>query len=69
VGQRHGLPMIEILTLDAKINDNAPEKYRGLDRFEARKQVVADFEAAGLLESVQPHKLMVPRGDRNQTQS
>ncbi len=64
VGQRHGLPMIEILTLDAKINENAPAKYRGLDRFEARKQVVADFEAAGLLESVQPHKLMVPRGDR-----
>ncbi|HKT92314.1 MAG TPA: valine--tRNA ligase [Paraburkholderia sp.] len=64
VGQRHGLPMIEILTLDAKINDNAPAKYRGLDRFEARKQVVADFEALGLLDSVQPHKLMVPRGDR-----
>jgi len=64
VGLRHGLPMIEILTLDAKINDNAPQKYRGLDRFEARKQVVADFEALGLLESVQPHKLMVPRGDR-----
>ncbi|MCX5544609.1 valine--tRNA ligase [Paraburkholderia sp. CNPSo 3076] len=64
VGQRHGLPMIEILTLDAKVNDNAPEKYRGLDRFEARKRVVADFEALGLLDSVQPHKLMVPRGDR-----
>ncbi|MCG5077004.1 valine--tRNA ligase [Paraburkholderia tagetis] len=64
VGLRHGLPMIEILTLDAKINENAPEKYRGLDRFEARKQVVADFEALGLLESVKPHKLMVPRGDR-----
>ncbi|MBB3261233.1 valyl-tRNA synthetase [Paraburkholderia bannensis] len=64
VGQRHGLPMIEILTLDARVNDNAPEKYRGLDRFEARKQVVADFEAIGLLDSVQPHKLMVPRGDR-----
>ncbi|HKR44957.1 MAG TPA: valine--tRNA ligase [Paraburkholderia sp.] len=64
VGLRHGLPMIEILTLDAKVNDNAPEKYRGLDRFEARKQVVADFEALGLLDSVQPHKLMVPRGDR-----
>ncbi|SDE12053.1 valine--tRNA ligase [Paraburkholderia lycopersici] len=64
VGLRHGLPMIEILTLDAKINDNAPAKYRGLDRFEARKQVVADFEALGLLDSVQPHKLMVPRGDR-----
>ncbi|MCP3711467.1 valine--tRNA ligase [Paraburkholderia sp. CNPSo 3274] len=64
VGQRHGLPMIEILTLDARINDNAPAKYRGLDRFEARKHVVADFEALGLLDSVQPHKLMVPRGDR-----
>jgi valyl-tRNA synthetase len=64
VGQRHKLPQIEILTLEAKINDNAPEKYRGLDRFEARKQVVADLEAIGLLESVKPHKLMVPRGDR-----
>ncbi|MGH8779442.1 valine--tRNA ligase [Paraburkholderia sp.] len=64
VGQRHGLPQIEILTLDGKINDNAPQKYRGLDRFDARKQVVADLEAIGLLESVKPHKLMVPRGDR-----
>ncbi len=64
VGLRHKLPMIEILTLDAKINDNAPEKYRGMDRFEARKQVVADLEALGLLESVKPHALMVPRGDR-----
>lgn len=64
VGQRHKLPQIEILTLDAKINDNAPEKYRGLDRFDARKQVVADLEALGLLDSVKPHKLMVPRGDR-----
>ncbi|MDE2442000.1 MAG: class I tRNA ligase family protein, partial [Betaproteobacteria bacterium] len=45
VGQRHQLPMISILTLDAKINDNAPEKYRGLDRFDARKAVVADLEA------------------------
>ncbi|MGF6805989.1 valyl-tRNA synthetase [Paraburkholderia sp. Clong3] len=64
VGLRHKLPQIEILTLDAKINDNAPEKYRGLDRFEARKLVVADLEALGALESVKPHKLMVPRGDR-----
>ncbi|WLE59020.1 valine--tRNA ligase [Burkholderia plantarii] len=64
VGLRHGLPQIEILTLDAKINDNAPEAYRGLDRFEARKRVVADLEAAGALDSVKPHKLMVPRGDR-----
>ncbi|MGI4981937.1 MAG: valine--tRNA ligase [Janthinobacterium lividum] len=64
VGQRHKLPQIEILTLDARINDNAPERFRGLDRFDARKQVVAELDAAGLLEAVKPHKLMVPRGDR-----
>ncbi len=67
VGQRHQLPLINILTLDAKINENAPATYQGLERFAARKQVVADLEAAGLLEKVQPHKLMVPRGDRTQT--
>ncbi|MDO9272190.1 MAG: valine--tRNA ligase [Rugosibacter sp.] len=64
VGQRHQLPMISILTLAAKINEAAPEKYRGLDRFEARRIITADLEAAGLLESVKPHKLTVPRGDR-----
>ena len=64
VGQRHGLPMINILTPEARINDNAPEKYRGLDRFEARKAVLADLEAAGLLLETKAHKLMVPRGDR-----
>ncbi|MCO8590611.1 valine--tRNA ligase [Burkholderia multivorans] len=64
VGLRHGLAPIEILTLDAKINDNAPEQYRGLDRFDARKAIVADLDAQGFLESVKPHKLMVPRGDR-----
>lgn len=67
VGQRHNLPQINILTLDAKINENAPEKYRGMDRFDARKQIVADLEAEGLLESVKPHKLMVPRSDRTGT--
>ncbi len=67
VGQRHQLPLISILTLDAKVNDAAPEKYRGMDRFDARKQVVADFEAAGLLVEVRKHKLMVPRGDRTQS--
>ncbi|MEO7547448.1 MAG: valine--tRNA ligase, partial [Ramlibacter sp.] len=61
VGQRHGLPMIGVLTLDAKINENAPEKYRGLDRFVARRQVVADLEAQGLLAETRKHKLMVPR--------
>jgi valyl-tRNA synthetase len=64
VGQRHNMPQISIFTLDAKINDNAPEKYRAIDRFDARKQIVADLDALGLLESVKPHKLMVPRGDR-----
>ena len=64
VGQRHGLPMISILTLDARINENAPEKYQGLDRFDARKAVVADLEALGILEKTDKHKLKVPRGDR-----
>ena len=64
VGLRHQLPMINIFTLDAKVNDNAPVAYRGMDRFVARKQIVADLEAQGLLEIVKPHKLMVPRGDR-----
>ncbi|VVE18911.1 valine--tRNA ligase [Pandoraea iniqua] len=67
VGQRHNLPQISILTLDAKINENGPEKYRGLDRFDARKQIVADLDAQGLLESVKAHKLMVPRSDRTGT--
>lgn len=64
VGQRHQLEMISILTLDAKISDNAPETYRGMDRFEARKRMIADLDAQGLLAEVKPHKLMVPRGDR-----
>ncbi|WP_174910801.1 valine--tRNA ligase [Burkholderia diffusa] len=64
VGLRHNLTPIEILTLDAKINDNGPEQYRGLDRFDARKAIVADLDAEGFLDSVKPHKLMVPRGDR-----
>ncbi len=64
VGQRHNLPLISILTLDATINDHAPEKYRGLDRFEARKVIVADLEALGILEKTDKHKLKVPRGDR-----
>ncbi|TFW16163.1 valine--tRNA ligase [Massilia arenosa] len=64
VGQRHNLAMPSILTLDAKISDEAPEAYRGMDRFAARKQIVADLDTAGLLQEVKPHKLMVPRGDR-----
>lgn len=61
VGQRHRLPMIGVLTLDAKINDQAPAAYRGLDRFDARKAVVADLEAQGLLVETKKHRLMVPR--------
>jgi valyl-tRNA synthetase len=61
VGQRHRLPIIGVLTLDAKINENAPAKYHGMDRFAARKAVVADLEALGLLAETRKHKLMVPR--------
>ncbi len=60
VGQRHKLPMICVLTLQATINDNAPEKYRGMDRFVARKAVVADLEEAGAMVEIKKHKLMVP---------
>ncbi|MGG4774991.1 valine--tRNA ligase [Paenalcaligenes sp. Me52] len=67
VGQRHGLDMISILTLDAKVNENAPEAYQGLDRFAAREKVVYDLDSMGLLQQVKPHKLMVPRGDRTNT--
>jgi valyl-tRNA synthetase len=61
VGLRHQLPMIGVLDLDAKVNDNAPAPYRGLDRFVARKKVVADLQALDLLVEVKKHKLMVPR--------
>jgi len=64
MGQRHNLPIINILTDDAEINQDAPEAYRGLDRFDARKQIVKDLDALGLLEKIEPHKLKVPRGDR-----
>ncbi len=64
VGQRHQLPIICVLTLGAAINDNAPEKYQGLDRFAARKAIVADLEAQGFLVEVKKHKLMVPRCTR-----
>ncbi len=65
VGQRRGLPLLNVLTADARINDEAPAAYRGLDRFEARKRIVADLEAAGLLDKVEPHRLTIPRGDRS----
>ena len=65
MGKRHDLPMINILTDDARLNDEVPEAYRGLDRFDARKKVVDDLDALGLLEKVADHTLQVPRGDRS----
>ena len=61
VGQRHGLPIIGVLNLDATLNDEAPEIFRGMNRFAARKAIVADLEAQGLLVETKKHKLMVPR--------
>ncbi|HWW21172.1 MAG TPA: valine--tRNA ligase [Steroidobacteraceae bacterium] len=65
IGQRHGLPLINVFTPDAKLNDQAPAHLRGLDRFEARKRIVDELQAAGLVDRIEPHKLMVPRGDRS----
>jgi len=65
IGQRHKLAPITIFTLAAKVNENAPEKYRGLDRYDARKRVLADLEAGGLLVETKPHKLQVPVSDRS----
>jgi valyl-tRNA synthetase len=65
IGQRHKLTPIEIFTLDAKVNANAPAKYQGMDRYEARKAVLADLEAAGLLVETKPHKLQVPVSQRS----
>src|SRR5450631_1953405 len=64
IGQRHGLMPITIFTLDARLNDNAPEKYRGLDRYVAREAVLADLRSAGLLRGEKAHKMVVPRCGR-----
>ncbi|HEV2545827.1 MAG TPA: valine--tRNA ligase [Stellaceae bacterium] len=65
VGRRHELPLVNVFDADAKLNDEVPAAYRGLDRFVARKQIVADMEALGLVEKIEPHTLMVPHGDRS----
>ncbi|MGX2039913.1 valine--tRNA ligase [Methylocaldum sp. MU1018] len=81
VGKRHNLPLINVLDKDARIlheftvltfegyagahGEKAPEQYAGLDRFEARKRIVAEFESLGLLEKIEPHTLKIPRGDRS----
>ncbi len=64
VGVRHSLPMINLFTTTATLNENAPEKYRGLDRYEARKLILAELEDLGILVETKAHKLQVPRGDR-----
>jgi len=65
VGKRHDLPIINIFTIDACINNEVSTDYRGLYRYEARKRIVADLEAQGLMEKIEDHRLMVPRGDRS----
>ena len=64
MGKRHQLEMINILTPDAKINTNAPSAYQGMDRFVARKKIISDLQALGLVEKIEPHKLKIPIGDR-----
>ncbi|WP_207478623.1 valine--tRNA ligase [Arenibaculum pallidiluteum] len=65
VGRRHGLAMINVFDRDARIGGEAPVAYHGLDRYEARKRIVAEIEAFGLLEKVEPHTHMLPHGDRS----
>ena len=67
VGRRHKLEMLCVLTLDGKINENAPQAYQGLDRFAARKQILKDLEEQGLLVDKKPHTLNVPRNERGNT--
>ena len=65
MGKRHDLPMNNIFTIDACINDECPKKYRGFDRYEARDMIIHDLKEIDLLEDIKDHKLMVPRGDRS----
>ena len=65
MGERHQLPMINILTADAHLNDEVPEPFRGMDRYEGRQAVVEAMEAIGLLDKIEDHRLKVPRGDRS----
>jgi len=65
IGKRHDLPLINILTMDAALNENTPAKYRGMDRFEARTTIVSDLDDLGLLERIEDHTLAIPRGDRS----
>ena len=67
VGRRHGLEVVNVFDESARLNENAPEAYRGLDRFEAREKIVADLEAAGLIARIEPHEHVLPYGDRSDT--
>ncbi|MEM7431387.1 MAG: valine--tRNA ligase [Pseudomonadota bacterium] len=64
VGKRHDLALINIFTDDAALNDSVPEAYRGMDRFDARKKIVAEFESLGLLDKIEDYTVKIPRGDR-----
>ena len=65
MGERHELPVLNIMTKNAELNDDVPEAYRGMDRFEARVKIVEDLNSLGLLDKISPHTLKVPRGDRS----
>jgi valyl-tRNA synthetase len=65
VGRRHNLPMVSIFDIDANVNDEAPEQFRGMTREEARKAVVAEMDARGLLEKIEDNPMTVPYGDRS----
>ena len=65
IGKRHDLPIYNVLTDDAAMNDEVPEAYRGLDRFEARKAIVSEFESLGLLDKIEDYTVKIPRGDRS----
>jgi valyl-tRNA synthetase len=65
MGERHELPKINILTAEAKINDEAPQRFRGMDRYDARELIINELEQLGLLEKIEAHTLKVPRGDRS----
>ncbi len=65
IGKRHDLPMLNIFTDDAALNDEVPEKYRGMDRFDARQAIVTEFESLGLLEKIEDYVVKIPRGDRS----
>jgi valyl-tRNA synthetase len=67
IGKRHDLPLYNILTDDAALNDDVPDEYRGMDRFDARKAIVAEFEKLGLLEKIEDYVVKIPRGDRSHT--